>query len=76
MAKKDKVEISIISERGDDKVVLPVAQALTRVRTEVTDKGRWLYLDGQFTSVDSVTEQDLSNAQDIVLGDTLLGGQQ
>lgn len=72
--KKDMVEMRIISERGDDLVVLPVSDALQRCRTEVTEKGRWLYLDGQFTSVDSLTEADIQSAEDIVLGDTLLGG--
>jgi len=76
MAKDKKVvEISLISERGDDKLVLPVLQAVERVKTEVNNNGRWLYIDGAFTSADNVTAEDLIKAQDIVLGDTLLGGQ-
>lgn len=69
-----KVTIKIVSERGDDQILLAPADALNRVQTEVKNNGRWLYLDGVFTSVDNVTSEDLATANEIVLGDTLKGG--
>ena len=67
------VKIQIVNEMGDQTITVPISSALTRIRQE-TESGRWLYLDGEYSSVDTVSEQDLLDANQILLGDTLLGG--
>ena len=74
MDKTKKVKVSIVSPRGDDTKVLPSQEALALVQTEVNSRGKWLYLDGKYTSVSDVSKADLERANDIVLGDTLVGG--
>jgi len=68
------IKISIISELGDTQKLVPVEQAVDFVNEQVSEKGKWLYLDGQYTSADKVNQVDLERANEVLLGDTLVGG--
>lgn len=69
-----RVKISIISELGDTQKLVPLAHSVDFVKQEVNQNGRWLYLDSKYTSAEAVTQADLERANEILLGDTLVGG--
>ena len=67
--------------KGHETLTIPVSEAVDRVGTEVSENGKWLYCDGKFVSVDIVDSgakarlsETLSQAKDITLAGTLLGG--
>lgn len=68
-----KVKIEIMSSNGHDTLMLEPLQALTRVKTEVEQNGKWCYCDGVFTKTESMTADALSKV-DVTLTNSLLGG--
>ena len=69
-----KVCVKIVSSRGHDEVMLSPNDALTRVKSEVNDRKKWLYLDAVHKSPESLTTEDIMEADDILLTNGLAGG--
>ena len=74
-----KIESSVY---GHQIKTLPLQEAVTEVESLTKEHGKWLYVDGKFTTVDTVNassrkalEESLTHARDITLAGTLLGGQ-
>lgn len=79
---QDKVTLKIESAiHGHETICVSVNEAMNRIGQEVTERGKWLYCDGNFTNVDVADGQGrarlsetLRSAKDITLAGTLLGG--
>lgn len=69
-----QVCVKIVSSRGHDELMLSPTDALTRVKGEVNDRKKWLYLDAVHKSPDSLTVDDIMEADDILLTNGLAGG--
>jgi len=85
MRKEEKIEqlhneleptvlVKIVSSRGHDEVMLSPADALTRVKSEVNDRKKWLYLDAMHKDPNTLTTDDIMEADDILLTNALAGG--
>ena len=76
------VEIKIESAtKGHETLKLPVCEAVEKIGEEVEQHGKWLYVDGEFTTISVATEDGkeklmatLSMARDITLAGQLQGG--
>ena len=68
------VKLKIVSPRGHDELLLSASEAVQRIEQETEGNGKWLYVDGEYTSVDAITERDLEKAQSVILTDRLAGG--
>ena len=73
-----KIESAI---KGHETITLSVNEAVSRIEQETTESQKWLYCDGRFTQVDTADhngmarlKETLSQAKDITLAGTLLGG--
>jgi len=69
-----EITLKVVSERGHDTLKLVPSLALDRIRQETSENGKWCYVDGNFKSSDTLTENDIANADEIVLVNGLLGG--
>jgi hypothetical protein len=69
-----KVLVKITSSRGHDELSLSPVDALTRVQTEVNDRKKWLYLDAMHKDPNTLTTDDIMEADDILLTNALAGG--
>ena len=72
---KEKVHVDIISSAGHTEYEGASDAAVTEIRRYVQKDGKWLYLDGDYTDADTLTAQDLEEAEDITLTNALAGGQ-
>tara|TARA_Y100000310_G_C20617296_1_gene781322 strand:- start:341 stop:571 length:231 start_codon:yes stop_codon:yes gene_type:complete len=68
------VTLKIVSSRGHDEVIDSAVNVMARLKTECEDNDKWAYLNGQQTSVDSISLDDLLAAEDITLTNALVGG--
>jgi hypothetical protein len=69
------IKYQIISSTGIDvREKNDAVEALQDIRSVAEQHHLWLYLDGAPTSHASLTQDDLSKAQMIVLTHTILGG--
>jgi hypothetical protein len=64
---------------GHETLTMPVSEAIGRIEQE-TASGKWLYVDGKYTSCDSADDkaalnETLTNARDVTLASQLVGGQ-
>ena len=73
-ALEPKVLVKIVSSRGHDELMLSANEALHRVKSEVNDRKKWLYLDAVHKSPNSLTTDDIIEADDILLTNGLAGG--
>lgn len=79
MEAKKEVTLKIESRtHGHETLTLPVSDAVARVEQEAAN-GKWLYVDGKYTSCDSAEDraslnETLTNARDITLASQLVGG--
>jgi hypothetical protein len=69
----EKINFSVISQSGDDEYSLVPTEALQKIRA-FANKGKWLYLDGEYTNTDTISESDLIKANHIIMTNTLAGG--
>lgn len=80
MEPEKKVVIKVESRiHGHETLTMPVSEAVTRIEQE-TASGKWLYVDGKYTSCDSADDraalnETLTNARDVTLASQLVGGQ-
>ena len=70
----EKVTLKIVSSRGHDEVIDTAINVMERLKVECDDNGKWAYLNGQQTSVESISLDDLLAAEDITLTNALVGG--
>jgi len=70
-----KISVKIVNETGHTTLELTPNEALDTIRTETQEKGKWAYIDGNFTSYDNLTEQEIAKANDITIVNALLGGE-
>ena len=68
------VKIKIVSDMGHTTLDLSPSEALSEIRTQTQENGKWCYIDGQIKSFDVLSETDLSKAENIVLVNQLRGG--
>ena len=81
--KKDVVTLKIESSvYGHQTKTLPVQEAVAEVENQTQEQGKWLYIDGKYTAVNTATDESklaleasLREARDVTLAGTLLGGQ-
>lgn len=69
-----KVKLKIVNEFGHQEKELTAQEAVTEIQKEVSENGRWLYVDGVYTNTDTLTERDLQRAQSVILANALQGG--
>ena len=82
MDSENKIRMKIESStKGHEELELPIDEAVARIKNETSSNGKWLYCDGKYVSVGSVSQEEreqlrniLSDARDITLAGTLLGG--
>jgi len=74
MKKTKKIRVKIVSERGHDTLILSPTEAFERAKTEVENKGKWCYVDGAYIPSETLSVNDLVNAEEIVLTSALEGG--
>jgi len=67
------VKLRILDDNGDTTLELEPQEAIERMRQE-TDRGRWLYLNGEVVNMDQLTTEDVKNANEIVSTPMLKGG--
>jgi MFS superfamily sulfate permease-like transporter len=70
----EKVTLKIVSSRGHDEITDSAVNVLERMKSECEENGKWAYLNGQQTSVDSISLDDLLAAEDLTLTNALVGG--
>lgn len=68
------ITLKIVSSRGHDEITDTAVNVMTRLQTECNDNGKWAYINGQQTSTDSISLEDLLAAEDITLTNALVGG--
>jgi uncharacterized protein YchJ len=68
------VHLDIISSLGHTEFDGNSTAAMAEIKRYVNEEGKWLYVDGNWTSVDAVTPADLEAAEDITLTNALAGG--
>jgi len=73
-----KIESSVY---GHQTKTLPMMEAVCEVEKQTHEQGKWLYIDGRYTAVDTANDESrkaltetLRSARDITLASTLLGG--
>ncbi|MCP3684438.1 MAG: hypothetical protein GY861_17300 [bacterium] len=81
MTEEKKVTLDIeFATSGRQTLDLPIEEAVTRTIEEVTTKGKWLYLDGKYQTIEDTDEgreslkKALLKAKHITLAGKLLGG--
>jgi|APSaa5957512576_1039674.scaffolds.fasta_scaffold01353_16 hypothetical protein len=69
-----EVTIKIVSTNGHDEWSgIPVA-ALEKIKYESETTGRWAYIDGNHKTPDSITLEDVIDAEEIMMANALVGG--
>jgi hypothetical protein len=68
------IKYQIITSTGLDVREKNSAEAMLDIRDYSKRHHPWLYLDGQPTNPDTLTEEQLQSAQMVVLTHTILGG--
>ena len=69
-----QVNLKIVSSRGHDEVTDSAVNVLDRIKSECDDNGKWAYINGTQTSPDSISLQNLLDAEDVTLTNALVGG--
>jgi len=69
-----KVEIKIVNESGHTTKLMTVQEAVTEIKEQVQEHGKWCYIDGSFVKVDKLSQSDIASAKDITLTNALAGG--
>ncbi len=69
-----KVKLKIVNEFGHQEKELAPQEAIAEIQREVEEHGRWLYVDGVYTNVDTLSKSDLESAQSVILANALQGG--
>lgn len=72
--KEKLVKFNVISTSGDDEFTLAPREALDKIRSLQKSKGKWLYLDGEYTNADQITEAELVTAETVTMTNALAGG--
>lgn len=72
--KDRQVHVNIISSAGHTEYTGTAPNALNEIRGYVKEGNKWVYIDGNYTNPDTLTEDDLLNAEDITLTNALAGG--
>lgn len=69
------ITFSILSTEGDTTVTLNPTQALERMRTEVEQNHKWLYVGQTYRDPNTLTVDELlATDESIVLTNALVGG--
>jgi uncharacterized protein YchJ len=68
------VHVDIISSLGHTEFEGSSTAAVSEIKRYVKEDGKWLYINGSWTSPDTVTPMDLEAAEDITLTNALAGG--
>lgn len=69
-----QVNLKIVSSRGHDEVTDSAVNVLDRIKSECDENGKWAYINGTQTSPDSISLQNLLDAEDVTLTNALVGG--
>ena len=68
------VKIKIVSDMGHTTLDLTPSEALSEIKTQTQENGKWCYIDGQIKSFDVLRLEDLEIAENIILVNQLKGG--
>jgi len=71
---KTLITFNVVSVNGDDEFSLVPDAALARIRELVTKESKWAFVDGAFVDVDQISENDLIDADHIMLTNAVGGG--
>ncbi|MBT7929125.1 hypothetical protein HN682_04330 [Candidatus Peregrinibacteria bacterium] len=74
MAKEKEITLKIVSAEGHTEFQGTGAEALAELQEQCTNNSKWAYVDGRQVNPDTVGIEDLLNAEDITLANTLIGG--
>ena len=69
-----KVHLKIVSSSGHDDVIDSAVNVLERMKTECDENNKWAYLNGVQKSPDSISLDNLLEAEDVTLTNALVGG--
>ena len=73
-ALSSQVNLKIVSSRGHDEITDSAVNVLDRIKSECDENGKWAYINGTQTSPDSISLQNLLDAEDVTLTNALVGG--
>jgi hypothetical protein len=68
------VKIDVVSQKGHDTLEMAPALALQEIQKQVNSQNKWCLVDGKYKNVDTLSSQDLADAENIVLTDRMVGG--
>ncbi len=68
------IKILIISSEGHKEFRIPVAEATDFIKDQCENKGKWVYLDGDYINPDAIDERALVAVKEIMLANALVGG--
>jgi len=68
------VVVNIESNNGHDRLELEPQEAMRVIREETEQKGKWLTVNGQIRTFDTMDVEALENASDVTLINRLKGG--
>ena len=71
---KKTIKIEVTSRNGHDELTCQSVAEARDVIQQHTEQGKWLYMDGKFSQMGNVTDQDIEGAQQIRLVSALVGG--
>lgn len=70
-----EITLKIVNSNGHSTLKLSPQMALDRVVAETKENGKWCYVDSEFKSSDTISISDIQEANEIVLVNSLVGGQ-
>lgn len=68
------ITVRVVSSRGHDEWTDIPEIALSRIQNEVNTSKKWLYIDGEIQSANTLTVDKLISAEYIILTNALVGG--
>lgn len=69
-----KVTVKVVSSAGHDEYEETADVALTRIQDLAKNQNKWVYIDLNRRDANSLTVDDLIDAEDIMLTNALIGG--
>lgn len=69
-----EIHIKIVDRTGHSEAVCQSAFEAKSLIAEHEANGKWCYLDGNYAKSDTISEQDIERASNILLAGSLVGG--
>lgn len=71
------VTVKVVSAAGHDEPTMTATEAVAYIKDRCKNEAKWAYLDGTFMAdLNDITANAVAEAEDIVLTNQLVGGDQ